>query len=168
MGVIRGPLNISWGGNTVEDVEEIDFSLDQDTDDHNTLDGHVFVFDGPIKATATLKLLKSDIPTLAAVLPQYFVPNGGVLSTGETVNHALGAIDVSAATCDTDPIYRPLDIVSCGNPGQVTRMVNTRTKIDSADFDPFVQTYSVQFIGEPASGDGNVQIFMEGSLTTVS
>lgn len=168
MALIRGPLEIRWNGNIITDIEEIDFELDQDTDEHTTLGGSVFIFDGPIRATVTVKLLRSDIPTLAIVLPQYFVANGQELSTGETVNHASGAIDVLAASCDTSAVYGPLDIISCGNPGQVTRIVNARTKIDSAEFDPYVATYSVQFIGEPASGDANVQMFMENSIAVVS
>lgn len=168
MALRRGPFVLTWGGNTISDVEEIETEVEQDTDDHDTLDGRRFIFDGPIQATATIKLLRSDIATLAIVLPQYFVPNGGTLSTGETVNHSAGAIDVLAASCDTDPIYGPLDIVSCGNPGQVFRIVNARTKIDAVEFDPYVGTVDVQFIGEPGTGEANVQFFTEGTIAVVS
>lgn len=168
MALRRGPFTLQWIGNTISDVEEIETEVTQDTDDHDTLDGRRFVFDGPIQATATIKLLRSDIATLAVLLPQYFVPNGGTMSTGEIVSHADGAIDVLAASCDAEPLYGPLDVVSCGNPGQVFRLVNARTKIDAVEFDPFVGTVDVQFIGEPAAGEANVQFFHEGSLAVVS
>lgn len=164
----KGPFTLLWRGNEITDVEELETDVEQDTDEHTTLGGTTFVFDGPFKASATIKLLRSDIPALAAVLPQYFVPNGQTLSTGETVNHAQGAIDVKAQSCDVATTYGPLDVVSCGNPGQVYRLVNARTKIDSVEFDNFLGTVSIQFIGEPAEGDANVQFFTEGTIAVVS
>lgn len=168
MALRRGPWDIQWGGNAVTDIEEMDVSVDQDSTDFTTMDHRTYTLDGPISASVTLTLLRSDIPVLAALLPQYFVPNGGTLSTGEKVNHAQGAIDVSAAQCDTNPIYGNLDIISCGNPGQVFRLVNARTKIDSLDFDTNIGKVLVQFIGEPAQGDGNIQFFTEGTIAVVS
>lgn len=164
----KGPFDILWNGNTLADIESVDVAVDQDTEDHTTLDGRSYTFDGAITSNVTLKLLRSDIPSLAVVLPQYFVANGGTLSTGETVQQANGAIDVVAASCDESPVYGDLDIVSCGNPGQVFRLVNARTKIAAVDFDAFVGTVDVQFIGEPAQGEANVQFFTEGTIQTIS
>lgn len=164
----RGPFEIQWAGNTVSDVETIETDISQDSEDYTTVDGRTYTLDGAIKATATITLLRSDVPTLAALLPQYFVPNGGTMSTGETVNSAVGAIDIFAASCETDPIYGPLDIISCGNPGQVMRLVNARTKIDSTEFDDKIGKVLIQFIGEPDAGEGNLQFFTEGALTVVS
>lgn len=164
----RGPFDFVWGGNTVTDIEEADVSVEQDSDDRTTLDNRKYTFDGSITSTVTIKLLRSDIASLALVLPQYFVPNGGTMSTGETVNNAAGAIDVVAAKCDVEPVYNDLDIISCGNPGQVMRLVNARTKIDSVDFDQYLGTVSVQFIGEPGQGEANIQFFTEGTINVVS
>lgn len=90
------------------------------------------------------------------------------MSTGETVNEANGAIDVLALDCDDEPVYNDLDIISCANPGQVFRLVNARTKLDSIEFDDKIRKVMVKFIGEPAQGDGNVQFFKEGTINVVS
>lgn len=168
MALRKGPFDLQWNGNTLADIESVDVSVDQATEDHTTLDGRNYTFDGAITSNVTIKLLRSDIPSLAVILPQYFVPNGGILSTGETVQDANGAIDVVAAACDEAPVYGDLDVISCGNPGQVFRLVNSRTKIASVDFDAFVGTVDVQFIGEPAQGEANIQFFTEGTIHTIS
>lgn len=164
----KGPFEFQWGGNTLTDIEEAETNVEQDTEERTTLANTTYEFDGPIKASATIKLMRSDLPALAAVLPQYFVPNGGVLSTGETVNNAEGAIDVKSASCDSSSVYNDLDIISCGSPGQVFRLVNARTKIDAVEFDQYLGTVSVRFIGEPAPGEANVQFFTEGTISVVS
>lgn len=167
-GFRKGPFTLKWRGNTIEDVEEIETSVEQDTEERTTLGGIKRVFDGPILATVTLTLLKSDIPTLAAVFPQFYVANGQQLSTGETVSHAEGAIDLKALACDEEAVYGPLDIISCGTPGQVARLVNARTKIDTMDFNNYLGTVSVQFIGEPDEGEANLQFFTQGTIAVVS
>lgn len=168
MALVRGPFDISWGGNTLTNIEEISVDYEQDSEDYTTVQHQTYELDGPIKSSVTLTLLASDVAALAAVLPQYHVSNGGVMSTGETVNNANGAIDVLALNCDESPVYNDLDIVSCANPGEVFRLVNARTKIDSIEFDDKVRKVMVKFIGEPAQGDGNVQFFKEGTISVVS
>lgn len=168
MALVRGPFDIQWGGNTLTNIESIDTEFDQDSDDYTTVQHQTFELDGPIKAGVTLVLLASDVPALSVVLPQYHVANGGTLSTGETVTDEDGAIDVRAASCDEDPVYNDLDIISCANPGQVFRLVNARTKIDSVDFDDKVRKVSVKFVGEPLPGEANIQFFKEGTVSTVS
>lgn len=168
MALVRGPFDIVWGGNTVQNIEEIEVEYEQDSEDYTTVQHQTYELDGPIKSTVTLTFLASDVAALAAVVPQYHVPNGGVMSTGETVNNADGAIDVVALDCDTSPVYNPLDIISCANPGQVFRLVNARTKLDSIEFDDKIRKVMIKFIGEPAQGDGNVQFFKEGTINVVS
>lgn len=164
----KGPFEFQWGGNVLTDIEEVETNVEQDTEERTTLGGSTYEFDGPIKASATLKLMRSDLPALAVVLPQYFVPNGGVMSTGETVNNAEGAIDWGAAACNAAQIYNDLDIISCGTPGQVFRLVNARTKGEAIEFDQYLGTVSIRFIGEPAPGEANVQFFTEGTISVVS
>lgn len=168
MALVRGPFDILWGGNTIQNIEEIEVEYEQDSEDYTTVQHQTYELDGPIKSTVTLTFLASDVSALAAVVPQYHVPNGGVMSTGETVNNADGAIDVVALDCDTAPVYNPLDIVSCANPGNVFRLVNARTKLDSIEFDDKIRKVMIKFIGEPAQGDGNVQFFKEGTINVVS
>lgn len=168
MSLVRGPFNITWGDNTLMDVSELSVDYSVDSEDYPTLQGHTFTIDGAHKVTATLKLLRSDIPALAALLPQYFVANGQRMSTGETVQEANGAIDVRAASCDVGEINNNLDIISCGNPGQVLRLVNTRTRIDSIDLDDKIQQVSIIFIGEATSEEAVIQFFKENTIHVVS
>lgn len=166
--LVRGPFDIKWGDNTLLSIEEISVDYEQDSEDYTTVQHQSIQIDGPIKASVTLTLLASDVAALAVVLPQYHVNNGSVMSTGETVSEANGAIDVVALDCDSSAIYNDLDIISCANPGQVFRLVNARTKLDSIEFDDKVRKVMVQFVGEPAQGDGSIQFFEEGSISVVS
>lgn len=166
--LVRGPFDITWGGNTITDVETIKTDYSVDSKDYQTVQHQTFVLDGAIKATTTITLLASDVPALALVLPQFFVHEGGTLSTGETVTDPDGAIDIAAASCDEGTIYHSLFINSCANPGQVFRLVNARTRVDSIDFDDKVRTVDIIFIGEPLPGEANVQFFKDGTVSGVS
>jgi hypothetical protein len=166
--LVRGPFDLTWGANTLASIEEISVDYSVDSDDYQTVQHQTYELDGAIKATVTLTFLASDVPALAAVVPQYHVDNGGTMSTGEIVDDADGAIDVVALDCDEAAVYNDLDIVACGNPGQVFRLVNARTKIDSIEFDDKVRKVMVKFVGEPAQGQANVQFFKDGTLSNVS
>jgi hypothetical protein len=169
MALVKGPFDLTWGNNTLRDVSEISNDYSQDSNDYSTVDNRRYTVDGAIAASVTLTLLVSDVPALSAVLPQYHVPNGGTLSSGETVTSEDGAIDLVAASCDTDPVYNDLDIASCGANAQVFRLKNARTKIDSIDFaDNAIRTVSVQFIGEPEQGVGAIQFFKAGTISSAS
>lgn len=164
---VKGPFDLVWGDNTLQQVEEISVDYSVDSEDYQTVQGQTFELDGPMKATVSITLLANDIAALSIVLPQFHVANGGVMSTGETVSNADGAIDV-VANCDDDPVYNDLDIISCANPGQVQRLVNARTKLDSFEYDNKIRKVVVKFIGEPAQGDATVQFFKEGTINVVS
>ena len=167
--LVKGNFEIKWGANTLYDISEISLDYEQNSNDYETVQGQTYTVEGAIRASVTLTLLKSDVESLAVVLPQYYVANGSVLSSGETVTHEDGAIDVQAASCDTAPTYNDLDIISCGDPGDVFRLKNARTVIDAMEFtDNSVRTVTVRFVGEPGAGVGNIQFFKEGSLSTVS
>lgn len=166
--LVRGPFTLKWGDNTLNDVEEITIDHTIASDDLETLNGRTYEIDGSYKATATITLLATDLAALAILLPQHFVPNGGVLSTGETVNNAQGAIDVAPHDCDTSLIYNHLDIISCANPSQTTRLVNARTKIDGISIDNKIQKVMIKFVGEAAADDASVQFFKTGSINVVS
>lgn len=169
MPLVRGPFDLKWGSNTLVDVSEISLDYEQDSNDYTTVDNRRYTIDGAINASVTLTFLASDVATLAAVLPQYHVAAGGQLSSGETVTGTAGAIDVVAAQCDGDPVYNDLNIISCGTNGQVFRLKNARTKIDSMEFaDNAVRTVTVAFVGEPEAGEGSIQFFRENDVTAVS
>jgi len=168
MALIRGPFALRWGDNIIEDVEEVDVSYERSSDDFETVQGKTYEVDGPDKVSVILTLLASDIPALAALLPQNFVANGGILSTGETVNHADGAIDMNPASCTESIVYNNLDIESCGNPENVFRVVNARTKLDGVEFDNKVQKVTVKFVGEASQDEASVQFFRKGTINVVS
>ena len=169
MALVKGPFDLTWGSNTLRDVSEVSVDYSQDSNDYTTVDNRRYTVDGPISSSVTLTFLASDVAALAAVLPQYHVANGDTLSSGETVTDADGAIDVVAASCDTNPVYNDLDIISCGTPGQVFRLKNARTKIDSIDIaDNSLRTVAVMFVGEPESGVASIQFFTEGPVSSAS
>lgn len=168
MPLIRGPFELKWGDNTLTDIEEISIEHEVDSEDYQTVQGRTLEIDGSYKVTATLTLLASDIPALSAILPQYFVPNQGNMSTGERVNNAAGAIDVKAASCDESITFNHLDIISCGNPANVLRIVNARTKIDGIEVDDKIQKVMVKFVGESDVDEATVQFFREGTLQVIS
>ncbi len=168
MALVRGPFTIKWGDNVISDIEEVEIEHEVSSEEYETVQGTSLEIDGSYKVSAVLTLLASDIPVLSAILPQYFVANGGLMSTGETVSNANGAIDVKAASCDDAMVYNNLDIIACGNPGQVLRIVNARTRIEGIELDNVIQKVMVKFIGEAASTEATVQFFKTGSISVVS
>jgi len=159
-GLVKGPFVVKWGANTLTNVQDYSFDYSVDSNDYTTLDGRKTTLEGAVSASVSVQLLRSDIASLAVVLPQYFIAQGATMSTGETVSDAGGAIDIIAASCNTTPVYNHLDIISCGSNATVLRLVNARTVIDSIDLqDSTVLTFTVKFVGEPAAGTGSVQVF---------
>ena len=167
MALVKGPFNFKWCSNSLNNVSEISVDYAVETSDTTTLDGNKFTVQTGMSATVTLTLLDNEIASLATVLPQYYVPMGGTLSTGETVGQAQGAIDITAASCTTSEVYNQLDIYACGSNAQVMRLVNARTQVDSIDIGDGLRTVAVMFIGEPASGEAVVQ-FLQDDETFVS
>jgi hypothetical protein len=160
--LVKGKFALTWGANTLEDVEEVEVGYEQRSDEYDTVQHNVREVDGPIKASVTLTLLATDIASLAAILPQYYVAEGETMSTGETVDCSMGAIDV-VNTCEADT-FNDLDIESC-QPQQVFRLVNARTKIDSIMNEKSVRKIKVKFIGEPGNDEASVQFFNTGCLS---
>ena len=166
--IVKGPFTLKWGDNTILDVEDISIDHEISSDEFETLQGKSYEIDGSYKASAVITLLAGDIPALAALLPQNFVENGGVLSTGETVDNADGAMDFTPAACTISTTYNNLDIISCANPALVLRIVNARTKVDAVELDGKVQKVMVKFVGEPGTDEATLQMFIEGTIAVVS
>lgn len=167
MSLVKGPFNFKWGANQLNNVSEISVDYEVEESDTSTLDGNKYMVQTGISASVTLTLLDNDIASLATILPQYYVPMGGTLSTGETVGQAQGAIDITAASCATSDIYNQLDVYACGTNAQVMRLVRARTQIDSIDIGDGLRTVAVKFIGEPLTGDAVIQ-FLQDNETYVS
>lgn len=166
--LVRGPFDLKWNGNILSDVEEVTIDHDIEKDDYKTVQGGSYEIDGAYKAKVTITLLASDIPSLAVVLPQHFVGNGQVLSTGETVQHAQGAIDVSPNGTDAELIYGNLDIISNSSPGVVFRLNNARTRYGGTTVDGKILKTKVEFVGEPLANEATIQFFRDGKITTIS
>lgn len=158
--IVRGPFTIKWRGNILEDIEAIDLEYDLGSEDFETNSGHVYQIDQSVKSSAKITFLASDIASLALVLPQYYVPYNGMLSTGEVVGTEDGAIDVRAAACDESIVYGDLDILSCGASSQSFRLKNARTTIDSLEIGK-VRKVAVKFISEPEDDEPTVQFLGE-------
>lgn len=161
MSLVKGPFNFKWGANTLKNVSDISVDYSVDTSDTSTLDGNKYTVQTGMSATVTLTLLDNDIASLATVLPQFYVPMGGTLSTGETVSNSAGAIDIKAASCTTSDVYNQLDIYACGTNAQVLRLVRCRTQVDSIDIGDGLRTIAVQFVGEPINGAAVVQLLQD-------
>lgn len=162
--IIRGPFNLKWGENTLEDVESISIEYNTESEDYTTHDGRVFKLDKSKSIVATLSVLSTDIASLALLLPQYLVPDGGTLSSGEVVDNSDGSIDVLPIGCDDSIVYDDLDIISCGNPGQITRIKNARTRISGIQIDGRIQKYVIDFIGEPTANMALLQVIPEAYI----
>ncbi len=167
MSLVKGPFTIKWGDNELADIETIEVEHVIDSEEFSTVQGQNIEVDGNYKATAIITLLRSDLPALSAVLPQHFVANGGVMSTGETVNNAEGAIDIKPGSCTLSTVYNNLDIESCGPTPSVFRIVNARTKVESVEVDK-IQKVMVKFVGEPATDEASIQFFKKGTINVVS
>ena len=163
MALVKGPFTLEWGANPILQVEEIALDYSQDSEDYQTVQHQTYELDGSMKAVVSLTLLATDMPALAIVLPQFFVPEGGFLSSGEEVTSPEGAIDFFTS-CD-DLTYNDLDISSCDTPAQVFRIKNARTKLESVDIDGKVRKVVVKFVGEAEPGDSVIQFFVEGGIS---
>jgi hypothetical protein len=167
MSLIPGPFEFKVGLDVITDIESIDFAYTVDSTDYDTVQGKKRTAFGTHKVEVTITLLDNDIPALAVALPQYFVANGGVLSTGETVNNADGAIDLVPGGCDVGAVTNDLVITSCGNPGQVLRIPDALAQIDGIEFDGGnARKVLVKFIGQ--SDAATVQFFKEGAVSIMS
>ena len=166
--LIKGPFDLKWGSNTIQDVEDIAVEHNIDSADFPTLQGKTYEIDGAYKVSAIITLLASDIPALAVLLPQHYVAMGEQLSTGETVTDSDGAIDIKAAACDETLVENNLDILSCANPKNTLRLVNCRTKIEGVEIDNKVQKVKIKFVGDASADEATIQFFKDGGISPIS
>lgn len=155
--ILRGPFTLLWGGNELQDIESVEVNYETNSDDYESNAGNVYQIEKSIKASLRLTFLATDIASMAAVLPQYFVPQNGILGDGNYVFDSRGAIDVVADDCATDPIYNDLQVTACGNPGESFKILNARTVIDAIEIGK-VRKIVVKFIGEPDPGRSIIQL----------
>lgn len=153
MALKKGPFTVKWGSNTIEDIEEIAFDYTVNSNDLDTVQGVSYNVRGSIQVTVTLTLLSTDIEALAALLPQYFVPNGGQLANGMTVTNPDGAVDIVASECGSTDVANDLIVDDCtGNDDGRLTVWATQTDVDSVEFTDNVRKVLIAFRGTAPGG----------------
>lgn len=165
MALAKGPFEIKYGVDVLAGIETIDITTDITRDTYETVQGRSYEIATNKRVTVVATFLETDVASLSVVLPQYFVANGGTLSTGETVNDADGAIDITPDVCGEAGAATDLVITSCGNPGHVLRIPECETEWESIEMES-VRKVAVRFIG--ISTDSIAQFFKEGAVSIVS
>jgi hypothetical protein len=166
MAEIKGPFDLQYGLTTLADIEKVDVKYSVDTDDKVTVQGRKRRFYGTHQVIITVTFLKSDVPSLAVVLPQYHVANGGTLSSGETVTDIDGAMDLVPGGCTAGTTMADLIISSCGSDGQIFRVMDCVTEFSNMTMDDKSMTVDVEFVGQ---GDAaTIQMFKKGAISLVS
>jgi hypothetical protein len=161
----KGPFELQWNNGVLAGIETVAVTYTVKEDDLESVQGNTYTVFGAHKAGVEITLLETDVPSLAIVLSQYYVPMGGVLSTGETVTDVDGAIDIVPGQ-ESDP--HSLIITSAGNPGQVVRLLEATTEISGMDITGTLRTLKVKFTGTPDQGKATMQFFKEGAIAVVS
>ena len=162
--IVRGPFSLTWGDNTLADIQTIDVNYITNNEDYIANSGLVYEINKSMKATVLITLLATDIESLAAILPQYYVAQGGELGDGSFVSDSRGAIDIRPDDCDTESIYNDLVVTSCGNPSESFKLLNARTVIDGFEIGK-IRKIVVKFIGEPDAGKSLIQLIGNQELT---
>lgn len=167
MPLVKGPWTVEWGDIVLDEIEEMSVEYEVESNDVSSVQGRTYTITGAHKASASITLLSTDILALKAVFPQYWVPNGSTMSSGETVTDTDGAIDVLPGALSGN---YGLIITSSGSPnGQVFRLLGARTEIEEITFpDDNVRRVVVTFIGETDASLATVQFFKEGALGSIS
>lgn len=159
----KGPFTVRWGQNTLEEIETVDIQHEVDSEDYQANSGLVYQIDKTERVLVRMTFLSTDIASLAAVLPQYYVAQGEQLANGEFVNSPQGAIDIVPHKCDEETLYNDLDIIACGVAAEGMRIKNARTLIDNVEIGK-IRKIVVKFIGEPEPGDSILQLLGDEEL----
>lgn len=164
--IVRGPFNLLFGPNTLAAIATLKIAYSVDTTDTATVQGQKIRTFGAHQVIVTATFLKSDVPALAIALAQYFVPNGGVLSSGETVNDSRGAIDLVPGGCAS--ASNPLDLIieSCGTNAPVLRVMDCISEISGLTVDEQSLTVDVDFTGQ--STGATIQMFAKNAISNLS
>lgn len=163
MAYAQAPFELQYGADTLGDITEISFDMEVNEDSVDTVQGRSTNIVTSRRVSVELTFADTDVPAIAVVLPQYFVPNGGTLSTGETVTHEDGAIDVTPGECGVVDDATDVVITSCN--GHVLRIPQATTELTSVDFDA-TRTVTVRFTG--LSTASAAQMFASGAVDLAS
>lgn len=162
MALVKGPFEIQVATDVLAGIDEIDFEYDVDTDSIDTIQGRSYDIPKTHKVSVTVTFVETDVPSLAVALPQYFVANGQVLSTGETVNDAQGAMDIVPGECGDTADLQDVLIIACGTNPSVLRVVDTFSEVDGFPIEDSVRKCAVKFTG--SSDAATVQLFRQNAV----
>ena len=156
-----GPYKVRFGSIEFEDVTEISWDYSADNNEQTMIDGRTKTIPTTTKASVSLTLYATDIQTLSLVFPQFAVPAGGTMSTGEKAT--TPAFDARAmSACGAVALEDDLEIIGCK---LTTRLVNARATISSISYeDNVTQNIELTFTGQPSAGEAVFQMFDNDSL----
>lgn len=153
MALIRAPFTLEYCGNELSCVEDISIDFEVDEEEFECVQGNTITEQFNTKVEVELTFLETDVASLAAVLPQFFVAAGDTLADGTTVTCADGAIDISAAGCASSDNPCDLIIDGCtGDPCDRTIIHDVVTSISDIDFGDKIRKVTVKFSGRVPAG----------------
>lgn len=156
-----GPYTVKYGSIQMDDVTEVSWDYSADTNEQTTIDGRTLTVPTTTSASVDVTLYAADIQILSLIFPQYAVPAGGTMSTGEVTDKL--AFDAKAmSACGATDLEDDLEIIGCGI---TTRLVNAKATISSIDYeDNVTQNVTITFTGQPRAGQAVFQMYENGSL----
>lgn len=156
-----GPYKVKYGSVIFDDVTEVSWDYTADTNEQTMIDGRVKTLPTTTTASVDVTLYAADIQTLSLIFPQFAVPAGGTLSTGETTTEpAFDALAMSA--CGQADLTEDLEIIGCK---VTTRLVNAKAAISSIDYeDNITQNVTITFTGDQVAGQAVFQMYQNDSL----
>lgn len=156
-----GPYRVKYGSVIFDDVTEVSWDYSADTNEQTMIDGRTKTLPTTTSASVDVTLYAADIQTLSLIFPQYAVPAGGTMSTGETTDEP--AFDAKAmSACGATDLEEDLEIIGCK---LTTRLVNAKATISSIDYeDNVTQNVTITFTGQPNAGEAVFQMYKTGSL----
>ena len=160
-----GPYRVKYGSVIFNDVTEVSWDYSSDTNEQTMIDGRTKTLPTTTSASVDVTLYAADIQTLSLIFPQYAVPAGGTLSTGETVDEpAFDALAMSA--CGATNLEEDLEVIGCA---VTTRLVNAKATISSIEYeDNVTQNVTITFTGQPEAGQAVFQMYKNGTIHDTS
>jgi hypothetical protein len=165
--LVKGPFDIQWGLTVLAAIETLNTTYNVKSTDYDSVQGITYTNYGAHKVEIEATFLETDVASLAAVLPQYHVANGGTLSTGEIVSDPDGAIDVVPGGNQATQ-YHDLIIRGAGSPAEIARIINAYTEISGVELDGTIRKIKVKFSGSASVDTATIQFFKSSAISVIS
>lgn len=174
--VVHGPWTVR-ATNVDDPTEEIElwgigsveFEVERDSIDVEDIHGLKVEIPGSLKTGATFELNRTDVQTLRSYLGQHWVPQGGTLSSGETVLAEEGAIDIVPSGCEVEAKLWHIEFISCSTPRQVKRLLYGKFDYQEESINGAAErTTTVKLTSQPPAGVAPIQYYAEGGISIVT